>query len=164
MLFRFGSINWQLHLRIHVSYHGDDKRTDVTLHKGEISAEEYGELSGCRHRGSERLHLQHNIVAALYGENRVPSGAPIQLDRLALLAGVDHPQSGLVSQVWTWLGRVLPKHFAFSTGDGKWGREYQELPAILKMYLLGDIQKVVEVAMTMLMIQAIHLFPVPTFP
>ncbi len=33
-----------------------------------------------------------------------------------------------------------------------------------KLYLLGDIQQVVEVAMTMLMIQAVHLFPDPTFP
>jgi hypothetical protein len=40
----FGSIDWQLHLRIHVSYHSDDKKTDVVLHKGEIPAEEYGEL------------------------------------------------------------------------------------------------------------------------
>jgi hypothetical protein len=165
VLFMFGSIDWQLHLRIHVSYHKDDKRTDVVLHKGEIPAEEYGELmtviGPAVGTGIANDYTSFfSIVAALYREDRMPCGAPVELDRLARLAGADHPQTGLVSQVWTWLGGVLPKYFACSTGDGKWGRDFQEL----KLYLLGDIQQVMEVAMTMLMIQAIHLFSDPTFP
>jgi len=169
VLFMFGSIDWQLHLRIHVSYHKDDKRTDVALHKGEIPAEEYGELMSAIGPAvgtgvTSDYASFFGIVAALYNEDRMPCGAPVELDRLARLAGADHPQTGLVSQVWTWLGGVLPKHFACSTGDGKWGRDFQELPVGLKLYLLGDIQQVVKVAMTMLMVQAIHLFPDPTFP
>ncbi len=139
------------------------------LHKGEIPADEYGELMNvigpAVGTGIVSDYASFfSIVAALYHEDRMPCGSPVELDRLARLAGADHPQPGLVSQVCTWLGGVLPKHFACCTGDGKWGRDFQELPVGLRLYLLGDIQQVVEVAMTMLMIQAIHLFPDRTFP
>ncbi len=77
VLFMFGSIDWQLHLRIHVSYQRDDKRTDVVLHKGEIPTEEYGELMNvigpAVGTGIVSDYTSFfSIVAALYGEDRMP--------------------------------------------------------------------------------------------
>jgi hypothetical protein len=92
----------------------------------------------------------------------MPRGQPVEIERLAKLAGADHPQTGLVCLVYIWLGGVLPKHYMCSLGDGKWGRPFGDLPLGLQLYLIGDIQQVAEVATLMLFVHTLHLFPDPT--
>jgi hypothetical protein len=101
------------------------------------------------------------IIEKLYGNSDVPPVAPLELSRIAMLAGSDHPQTGLVSLIWVWLGGVLVKHYKCSMGDGKWGRRFNDLPLGLQLYLEGDIQQPAAVATLMLMVITINLFPDP---
>ncbi len=44
-----------------------------------------------------------------------------------------------------------------------WGRPYSTLPYGLQMYLLWDIQQMAKVALVMLWVIALHIFPDPLF-
>ena len=167
VLFMFGSVGWQVHIRVNVKYHITNDRTDVVFHGGELPAEEYLEVLDAMGPAvgtgiTSDYSLFFRVIGALYGDGSKPRGHPVEMERLAKIAGADHPHTGVVSLVWLWLGGVLPKHYKCSIGDGKWGRPFQDLPTGLQLYLISDIQQVVRVAMVMLLAQALHLFPDPT--
>ncbi len=172
VLFMYGSIGWQLHIRIQVRYHirglkGKDQKTEVAFHGGVLPNEEWAALLNQLEPAvgtgiSSDYPSFFRVVKALYGNNSMPRGQPVEIERLAKLAGADHPQTGLVCLVYIWLGGVLPKHYMCSLGDGKWGRPFGDLPLGLQLYLIGDIQQVAEVATLMLFVHTLHLFPDPT--
>jgi hypothetical protein len=167
VLFMYGSVGWQLHLRLNIKYRYLDDRIDVVFHKGQLPTSAYHELlqnikEAVGIGSAEDYTNFFNVVAHLYGDHSFPSGKPIDLARLSVLAGSDHPQTSLLSLVWLWLGGVLAKHWTCSIGDNKWGKPFQELPDGLKLYLLGDVQLVAAVAMAMLLVYSTHLFPEPS--
>jgi hypothetical protein len=60
-------------------------------------------------------------------------------------------------------GRSGAKALEVSTGDCMWGRPYSSLPYGLQMYLLWDIQQMAKVALVMLWVIALQIFPDPLF-
>ncbi len=81
-----------------------------------------------------------------------------KLSRLSALAGSACPTS-LATTVLTWLGGLLPKNRACSTGGNRWSVEYSFLHQGLHFYLHGDIQQVAIVAWLMVAAWILHLFP-----
>jgi len=171
VLYMYGSIGWQLHIRFNIQYryktdNDGVTRTEVIFHRGLLPDDAYRSLL---FEINEAFGIEiskdyidfFNMAGQLYGNNLLPRGDAIDLARLAMLAGSDHPQTGLVSLVWLWLGGVLAKHYLCSMGDNKWGKPFEDLPIGLKLYLLGDIQPIAGVAMLMLWTLATHLFPDP---
>jgi hypothetical protein len=99
------------------------------------------------------------VVRAMFGWSlRMCPPRPIELSRLSALAGSPCPMS-LATTVLTWLGGLLPKNRACSTGDKRWGVEYSFLHQGLQFYLHGDIQQVAIVALLMMAAWVLHLFP-----
>jgi hypothetical protein len=162
VLFMIGGISWQLHLLLHLEYKG----TDIVFFKGSLPVFTYRRLleqftTAVGVDITTDYQDFFRIIEKLYGNSDVPPVAPLELSRIAMLAGSDHPQTGLVSLVWVWLGGVLVKHYKCSMGDGKWGRRFNDLPLGLQLYLEGDIQQPAAVATLMLMVITINLFPDP---
>jgi hypothetical protein len=169
VLLMFGSIDWQLHLMFHVEHRNVGRdRVDVIIGSGELPHEEYRallrELGPATGTGIEKDYSSFfRAVNGVYGNNGRPRGEPFEIARLAKLAGADHPQTSVLSLCYTWLGGVAPKHWKCSTGDCMWGRPYSTLPYGLQMYLLWDIQQMAKVALVMLWVIALHIFPDPLF-
>jgi hypothetical protein len=170
VLFMYGSIGWQLHLRINVQYRytGDNKHPTVELifKPGTLPAAAYkrllAEIGPAVGVGiAEDYREFFAVVESLYKVVECTGGRPFDIRRLSRLAGSNHPRGGIVELVLVWLGGVLPKHWACSVGDGKWGFPFRELPIGLKLYLEGDIQSIARVATVMVMVMTTHTFPDP---
>ncbi len=105
VLFMFGSVGWQVHIRVNVKYHITNDRTDVVFHGGELPAEEYLEVLDAMGPAvgtgiTSDYSLFFRVIGALYGDGSKPRGHPVEMERLAKIAGADHPHTGVVSLVW----------------------------------------------------------------
>jgi hypothetical protein len=102
VLFMYGAIGWQLHLRINVSYHikgwGDKQTTEVSFVGGDLPFEEYRELIAQLEPATGTGIVKDYqdffyAVEGVFGIRQLPRNEPFELERLAKLAGADHPQT-----------------------------------------------------------------------
>ncbi len=163
VLFMYGSYNWQLHVRLDTTYVMKNGKSAFQISKGEVPRE-FGQLMSKCHSAvgqdvTKDVEEFFQVVRAMFGwSSRTCPPRPIELSRLSALAGSTCPTI-LATTVLTWLGALLPKNRACSTGDKRWGVEYSFLHQGLQFYLHGDIQQVAIVAWLMMATWVIHLFP-----
>ncbi len=163
VLFMCGSYNWQLHVRLDTTYVMKNGKSAFQISKGEVPREFSQLMSKCHSAVGQDVTKDmeefFQVVRAMFRwSSRTCPPRPIELSRLSALAGSACPTS-LATTVLTWLGGLLPKNRACSTGDKRWGVEYSFLHQGLQFYLYGDIQQVVIVAWLMVAAWVLHLFP-----
>jgi hypothetical protein len=164
VLLMYGSMGWQLHIRIHVLR--EDVRNQTSKYafgKGalpEVATRLMGMLEpgigqGVRADVDEFLQM----MEALYGwTGDCKLKHSVELQKLSMLSGSTQPCS-LATFCLTWLGTVMPKSWQASTGDNNWWKTYEQTNASLRVYLHGDIQQVAQMGWLMVVCWAMHLFP-----
>jgi hypothetical protein len=166
VLLMYGAPGWQLHIRIPVEYWRDDGKTQVkikagTVHVGMLqrvlNAMRPAVGTGIMDDINDFVQAVERIYVVSLDRGKIPKGIP--LSHVAMLAGVSHRQSSLLTMVHLVLGGVLAKGWKCSTGDSRWGEPFGKLHPALKAYLHGDIQQVSITASVLVVIWVAHLFP-----
>ncbi len=166
VLLMYGAPGWQLHIRIPVEYWRDDGKTQVkikagTVHVGMLqrvlNAMRPAVGTGIMDDINDFVQAVERIYVVSLDRGKIPKG--ISLSHVAMLAGVSHRQSSLLTMVHLVLGGVLAKGWKCSTGDSRWGEPFGKLHPALKAYLHGDIQQVSITASVLVVIWVAHLFP-----
>jgi hypothetical protein len=166
ILLMYGSVGWQLHLRLPVKYQEKDDSIQVTFTETFVEQSTLTELfklfrpavgTGVQKDIEAFIQAVNSINTLDLPPNTIPAGIP--LDTLAKLSGISHSQNSLVSLVYLVLGGVLPKDWRCSVADHMWGKPLRDLGSGLKAYLAGDIQQVSVTASTLLITWVCHIIP-----
>jgi len=168
VLLMYGGIGWQLHIRIPVSYKHVGKELHVVISESNADPTLLVRLfrkfrpaigAGIQKDLDEFRETINIINTTSITAEQMPTGIP--LGKVLMLAGIDHPQSSLLSTVYMTLGGVLAKDWRCSNGDNRWGEPLSALDPSLKAYLAGDIQQTSVAASTLTIVWAAHIFPDP---
>ena len=149
--FFFGTRDWQIHLRLPVTYKRKGGDTQVILNLNTVLPEEAKQLllslPPMIGSGITDDYLQWGeILDAVWTSSFFKDmKQPIELEHLARLARVNTVNSGIFFLNWWCLGTVIPKDKA-SLGDKKWGLPLQDIPPDLRPYLAVDIVQILKVA------------------
>ena len=99
------------------------------------------------------------LVDHLYGVDLLGHvHAPLELDRLARLAGYNLVGYGVEALNWSCFGTILPKGRC-SRGDGKWHLPWDALSTPLRAYMTADISQCAAAAELFKYLWAMHMFP-----
>jgi hypothetical protein len=166
VLLMYGSVGWQLHIRILVNYERVGQRTQITVPEATVDEELLAELfghflppvgTGIENDIDSFLQAINCVCYTKLTSKQLPKGIP--LSNLTRLCGVSHSQSSLAWLVYLVLGGILPKDWRCSVAGHKWGKPVDELPDGLKAYLAGDIQQVSVAASVLSIVWVSHLIP-----
>ena len=166
VLLMYGSVGWQVHLRIHLVYtqSGDELRVEIPA--GDTRAETFTEFfkhlrpavgTGIQGDISSFLQAVNAIHGTALDKNDLPVGIP--LEQIAKLSGISHTQTSIPVLTFLTLGGILPKDWRCSVADHQWGKPLADLGIGLQAYLAGDIQQVSRVAAVLIIAWIVHLVP-----
>ena len=129
-----------------------------TLQKGVPAfLKELGIMTGVRL--VEDLKEFFGLVSHLYGTDLLQHiTVPLELDRLARLAGFNLARSGVETLNWICFGTILPKGRC-SRGDGKWHLPWDALSTPLRAYMAADISQCAGAAELFKYLWAMRMFP-----
>jgi hypothetical protein len=162
VLFMYGSIDWQLHIRLGAGHASDGK--SVTFVCSDPLPLAYLELIALLEPamgiGIDKDYEEFfGTVSAFWPSHGAKPAKPIELSRITMLAGCAISHVSVLQLVYTFLGGYLCKDWRASTGDRLWARPYASLPVGLQCYLHGDIQQVAITAWVAVTVWTTHLFP-----
>jgi hypothetical protein len=162
VLFMYGSIDWQLHIRLGAGHTADGR--SVTIICSDPLPPAYLELVALLEpavgTGIDKDYEDFfGTVSAFWPSHGVRPAKPIELARITMLVGCAISHVSVLQLVYTFLGGFLCKDWRASTGDRLWARPYNSLPVGLKCYLHGDIQQVAATAWVAIAVWTAHLFP-----
>jgi hypothetical protein len=166
VLFMYGGIGWQLHLRVTIEQQEDretgckcavfPRRNPLPYLNDILTIMESAVGVGIEKDYQEFFA----VLRVLHGwESHGLPPKPFELSRLTLLSGCAITWSSLLRMVYTFLGGYLCKDWRASAGDQLWETPYASLPRGLKCYLHGDIQQPAIVAWVAVTVWVSHLFP-----
>jgi hypothetical protein len=162
VLFMYGSIGWQLHIRLAAGHTPDGK--EIKFLCADALPPAYLELIALLEpavgTGIAKDYQEFfGMVSALWPSHDTKPAEPIELPRITMLAGCTISHVAVLQLVYTFLGGYLCKDWRASTGDRMWARPYASLPVGLQCYLHGDIQQVAITAWVAIAVWVAHLFP-----
>ena len=159
-----GHVGWQINFRLPTLPSRDtDGRRCLKVIPGELQESipevfrALGTLTGVDVMDDLRDFFR--VVRRLYGVDLWEyTRVPLELDRLARLAGYNMVRYGIGALNWICFGTVLAKG-QVSKGDGKWHLPWDALPMPLRVYLAGDISQCAGVAVILEYTLIVHMFP-----
>ncbi len=162
VLFMYGSVGWQLHIRIAAKYAPDGKSVKFMCSESLPAAylELIALLEPAVGTGIARDYEEFfGTVSAFWPAHGTKPAAPLELSRITMLAGCTISHVTVLQLVYTFLGGYLCKDWRASTGDRLWARPYNSLLVGLQCYLHGDVQQVAITAWVAVTVWVSHLFP-----
>jgi hypothetical protein len=158
----YGSIGWQLHLRLAAGHTPDGK--EIKFLCADALPPAYLELIALLEpavgTGIDKDYKEFfGMVSALWPSHGAKPATPIELPRITMLSGCTISHVAVLQLVYTFLGGYLCKDWRASTGDGMWARPYASLPVGLQCYLHGDVQQVAITAWVAVTVWVSHIFP-----
>ena len=159
-----GHVGWHVGIRIPTTpmVGGDGRRclriVPGTLQEGVPAfLRELGIMTGVRLVDDLREFFR--LVRHLYGADLLEHiTVPLELDRLARLAGFNLTRAGVETLNWICFGTILPKGMC-SRGDGKWHLPWDALSTPLRAYMAADISQCAGAAELFKYCWAMRMFP-----
>jgi hypothetical protein len=135
VLFMYGSIGWQLHLRLAAGHTPDGK--EIRFLCADALPPAYLELIALLEpavgTGIAKDYQEFfGMVSALWPSHGAKPAEPIELPRITMLAGCTISHVAVLQLVYTFLGGYLCKDWRASTGDRMWAQPYASLPVGLQ--------------------------------
>jgi len=164
VVFSVGHVGWHVSIKIPTTATRDSgghpclRIVPGTLQDGVPAfLKELGIMTGVRLLDDLRDFFK--LTRRLYGIDLLEHiAAPLELDRLARLAGYNLTRCGVETLNWICFGTVLPKGMC-SRGDGKWHLPWDALPTSLRAYMAADISQCAGAAELFKYFWAIQMFP-----
>ncbi len=162
VLFMYGSVGWQLHIRLAAGHSPDSKNITFLCNNPlpQLYLDLISSLEPAVGMGIEKYYQDFfSTVAAFWPNHGTKPAAPIELTRITMLAGCTISHATVIQLVYTFLGGYLCKDWRVSTGNHLWSQPYTTLPTSLRCYLHGNIQQVAITAWVAATVWVAHLFP-----
>ena len=162
-----GHVGWQVHVKLPVTSTRDAKgRRTLKMEPGELQESvlpffnEIGEVTGVD--VEDDLTKFFLVVQKMFGVNlwRHKIKYPLELSRLARVAGYNLTRYGVEVLNWICFGTLLAKGWV-SKGDGKWDLPWDELTVPFRSYMAGDIGQCAGAANVLWYLLIIRIFPDP---
>ena len=164
VLFMVGHVGWQVHVRLPTTetFSPEGKR-QLKIIPGKLQEKvfsffrELGAVTGVKIQ--EDLQEFFDVIKSLYGEDMWEYvTAPLELDRLARMAGYNLLKYSVATLNWIVFGTILPKGIV-SIGDKGWDKSWDNTSVPLRVYLAGDISQAAGSAWVLETSWVLQVFP-----